>query len=73
MCSFFFFFLRHVFKRLKFLGNKSLSHVATLLFLTFWHGLHSGYLLCFSMEFFIITVERQVPYRHTAGCLDGEQ
>ncbi|KAM8870208.1 lysophospholipid acyltransferase 5 isoform 1-T1 [Spinachia spinachia] len=50
---------RHVFKRLRFLGNKSLSHVATLLFLTFWHGLHSGYLVCFSMEFFIITVERQ--------------
>ncbi|XP_013868920.1 lysophospholipid acyltransferase 5 isoform X1 [Austrofundulus limnaeus] len=51
---------RHVFKRLKFLGNKTLSHVATLLFLTIWHGLHSGYILCFSMEFFIITVERQV-------------
>ncbi|KAJ4923183.1 hypothetical protein JOQ06_022711, partial [Pogonophryne albipinna] len=51
---------RHVFKRLKFLGNKTLSHVTTLLFLTVWHGLHSGYLLCFSMEFFIITVERQL-------------
>ncbi|KAG7475827.1 lysophospholipid acyltransferase 5 [Solea senegalensis] len=50
---------RHVFKRLKFLGNKTLSHVATLLFLTIWHGLHSGYIMCFSMEFFIITVERQ--------------
>uniref|UniRef100_A0A146WAM8 Lysophospholipid acyltransferase 5 n=1 Tax=Fundulus heteroclitus TaxID=8078 RepID=A0A146WAM8_FUNHE len=50
---------RHVFKRLKFLGNKTLSHVATLIFLTIWHGLHSGYILCFSMEFFIITVERQ--------------
>nr|XP_057908983.1 lysophospholipid acyltransferase 5 isoform X1 [Doryrhamphus excisus]XP_057908984.1 lysophospholipid acyltransferase 5 isoform X1 [Doryrhamphus excisus] len=50
---------RHVFKRLKFLGNKMLSHVSTLFFLTIWHGLHSGYILCFSMEFFIITVERQ--------------
>uniref|UniRef100_A0A3P9K595 Lysophospholipid acyltransferase 5 n=1 Tax=Oryzias latipes TaxID=8090 RepID=A0A3P9K595_ORYLA len=50
---------RHVFKRLKFLGNKTLSHVTTLVFLTIWHGLHSGYILCFSMEFFIITVERQ--------------
>uniref|UniRef100_A0A8C5HQW5 Lysophospholipid acyltransferase 5 n=1 Tax=Gouania willdenowi TaxID=441366 RepID=A0A8C5HQW5_GOUWI len=48
---------RHIFKRLKFVGNKTLSHVATLLFLTIWHGLHSGYFLCFSMEFFIITVE----------------
>ncbi|XP_008278415.1 lysophospholipid acyltransferase 5 [Stegastes partitus] len=50
---------RHVFKRLKFLGNKTLSHVTTLFFLTIWHGLHSGYILCFTMEFFIITVERQ--------------
>lgn len=60
--KFFFSFLfsRHVFKRLKFLGNKTLSHVATLVFLAIWHGLHSGYILCFSMEFFIITVERQV-------------
>uniref|UniRef100_A0A8D0ABM7 Lysophospholipid acyltransferase 5 n=1 Tax=Sander lucioperca TaxID=283035 RepID=A0A8D0ABM7_SANLU len=50
---------RNVFKRLKFLGNKTLSHVTTLFFLTIWHGLHSGYILCFSMEFFIVTVERQ--------------
>uniref|UniRef100_A0A7N8XNZ1 Lysophospholipid acyltransferase 5 n=1 Tax=Mastacembelus armatus TaxID=205130 RepID=A0A7N8XNZ1_9TELE len=50
---------RHVFKRLKFLGNKTLSHVTTLFFLTIWHGLHSGYIMCFSMEFLIITVERQ--------------
>uniref|UniRef100_A0A673BMD5 Lysophospholipid acyltransferase 5 n=1 Tax=Sphaeramia orbicularis TaxID=375764 RepID=A0A673BMD5_9TELE len=50
---------RNVFKRLKFVGNKTISHMATLLFLTIWHGLHSGYIICFSMEFFIITVERQ--------------
>lgn len=53
-------FLRHVFKRLRFLGNKNLSHVTTLFFLAVWHGLHSGYALCFSMEFLIIIVERQV-------------
>uniref|UniRef100_A0A3Q3KR76 Lysophospholipid acyltransferase 5 n=1 Tax=Monopterus albus TaxID=43700 RepID=A0A3Q3KR76_MONAL len=50
---------RQVFKRLKFLGNKMLSHVTTLLFLTIWHGLHSGYFMCFFMEFLIITVERR--------------
>lgn len=50
---------RHVFKRLKFLGNKTLSHVTTLFFLAIWHGLHSGYIMCFSMEFFIIVIERQ--------------
>ncbi|KAG9344957.1 hypothetical protein JZ751_009497 [Albula glossodonta] len=50
---------RHVFKRLKFLGNKMASQVATLVFLAIWHGLHSGYILCFSMEFIIVTVEKQ--------------
>lgn len=63
VCFLLILFFRHVFKRLKFLGNKTLSHVTTLFFLTIWHGLHSGYFLCFSMEFFIITVERQVRYR----------
>ncbi|XP_076010823.1 lysophospholipid acyltransferase 5 isoform X2 [Genypterus blacodes] len=50
---------RHVFKRLKFLGNKSVSHVSTLVFLAVWHGLHSGYFMCFFMEFLIVMVERQ--------------
>ncbi|XP_033837541.1 lysophospholipid acyltransferase 5 [Periophthalmus magnuspinnatus] len=50
---------RHVFKRLKFVGNKTVSHVTTLFFLAIWHGLHSGYLMCFSMEFFIVILERQ--------------
>ncbi|XP_036451198.1 LOW QUALITY PROTEIN: lysophospholipid acyltransferase 5 [Colossoma macropomum] len=50
---------RHIFKRLKFLGNKMVSQMATLLFLAIWHGLHSGYILCFSMEFIIVYVERQ--------------
>lgn len=50
---------RNVFKRLKFLGNKKVSHFSTLLFLTLWHGFHSGYFMCFAMEFIIITVEKQ--------------
>ncbi|XP_041961891.1 lysophospholipid acyltransferase 5 [Alosa sapidissima] len=50
---------RHIFKRLKFLGNKMASQMATLVFLAVWHGLHSGYLLCFSMEFIIVNVEKQ--------------
>ncbi|MBN3299688.1 MBOA5 acyltransferase, partial [Amia calva] len=50
---------RHVFKRLRFLGSKMASQAVTLLFLALWHGLHSGYLLCFSLEFIIVTVERQ--------------
>lgn len=55
-----FFDCRHVFKRLKFLGNKLLSQMFTLLFLAIWHGLHSGYLICFSLEFIIVNVEKQV-------------
>ncbi|KAM3872876.1 lysophospholipid acyltransferase 5 [Diretmus argenteus] len=50
---------RHVFKRLRFLGNKMVSQLATLFFLTIWHGLHSGYVICFSLEFIIVNVERQ--------------
>ncbi|KAF5912394.1 hypothetical protein HPG69_004064 [Diceros bicornis minor] len=50
---------RYFFKRLKFLGNKELSHGLSLLFLALWHGLHSGYLVCFQMEFLIVIVERQ--------------
>ncbi|XP_054575302.1 lysophospholipid acyltransferase 5 isoform X3 [Eptesicus fuscus] len=50
---------RYFFKRLKFLGNKVLSQGLSLLFLALWHGLHSGYLICFQMEFLIVIVERQ--------------
>ncbi|XP_004643571.1 lysophospholipid acyltransferase 5 [Octodon degus] len=50
---------RYFFKRLKFLGNKQLSHGLSLLFLALWHGLHSGYLVCFQMEFLIVIVEKQ--------------
>ncbi|XP_075699046.1 lysophospholipid acyltransferase 5 [Rhinoderma darwinii] len=50
---------RYVFKRLRFLGNKAVSQGAALFFLAIWHGLHSGYLVCFSLEFLIVTAERQ--------------
>jgi len=49
---------RYVFKRLKFLGNKSLSHVTTLLFLAIWHGVHVGYFTCFMFEFLVINAEK---------------
>lgn len=38
-----------------------------MLFLALWHGLHSGYLVCFQMEFLIVIVERQVGTPRTAG------
>lgn len=49
----------YFYKRLKFLGNKQVSQGLSLLFLALWHGLHSGYLVCFQMEFLIVIVERQ--------------
>nr|XP_034996528.1 lysophospholipid acyltransferase 5 isoform X2 [Zootoca vivipara] len=51
---------RYIYKRLKFLGNKLLSQGLSLFFLAIWHGLHCGYLVCFQMEFLIVTVERQL-------------
>ncbi|XP_019404426.1 PREDICTED: lysophospholipid acyltransferase 5 [Crocodylus porosus] len=50
---------RYIFKRLKFLGNKLVSQALALFFLAIWHGLHSGYLVCFQMELLIVIVEKQ--------------
>lgn len=52
----------YVFKRLKFLGNRNYSQLGTLLFLAVWHGFHSGYYMCFLMEFIVIICERQVIF-----------
>ncbi|XP_067142730.1 lysophospholipid acyltransferase 5-like [Centruroides vittatus] len=51
---------QYVFKRLRFLGNKLLSQFLTLLFLAVWHGLHSGYYVCFLNEFIVMKMERDV-------------
>lgn len=51
---------QYVFKRLKFLGNKQVSQLAALLFLAVWHGLHSGYYVCFFNEFIVMKFERDV-------------
>lgn len=50
----------YVFKRLKFLNNRHISHGATLLFLAVWHGFHSGYYMCFLMEFIVMNCEKDV-------------
>jgi len=50
---------RYIFKRLKFLGNKTASHLATLVFLALWHGFYSGYYLCFLFEYVCVVAERQ--------------
>lgn len=50
----------YVFKRLKFLNNRHISHGATLLFLAVWHGFHSGYYMCFLMEFIVMNCEKDI-------------
>lgn len=50
----------YVFKRLKFLNNRHISHGATLLFLAVWHGFHSGYYMCFLMEFIVMNFEKEI-------------
>uniref|UniRef100_T1E224 Lysophospholipid acyltransferase 5 n=1 Tax=Psorophora albipes TaxID=869069 RepID=T1E224_9DIPT len=51
----------YVYKRLKFLNNRVLSHLgALLMFLAIWHGFHSGYYMTFFMEFTVIRMEKEV-------------
>lgn len=50
----------YIYKRLKFLGNRHISQLAALSFLAIWHGLHSGYYVCFFLEFIVIYMERDV-------------
>lgn len=51
---------QYVYKRLKFLNNKNISHLATLTFLAVWHGFHPGYYMTFFMEFLLINFEKGV-------------
>ncbi|XP_058054796.1 lysophospholipid acyltransferase 5 [Anopheles bellator] len=50
----------YVYKRLRFLNNRMLSHLGALLFLAVWHGFHSGYYITFLMEFTVIRMEKEV-------------
>lgn len=49
----------YIYKRLKFLGSRSVSQVITLFFLAVWHGLYSGFFLAFINEFLVIKLERE--------------
>lgn len=49
---------RYIFKRLKRFDNKDLSQMVALLFLAIWHGVYSGYFICFINEFFCVGAER---------------
>ncbi|XP_055387820.1 lysophospholipid acyltransferase 5 [Condylostylus longicornis] len=49
----------YVYKRLKFLNNRTISYASALLFLAMWHGFHSGYYMSFLLEYSVITFEKQ--------------
>ena len=49
----------YIYKRLKFLGSRTVSQVITLIFLAVWHGFHSGYYLTFINEFLVVKLERE--------------
>lgn len=51
---------KYVFKRLKFLRSKFLSHLLTLVYLALWHGWKSGYYVTFTIELLIMKTEREV-------------
>ena len=51
---------KYIFKRLKFFGNKTVSQALTLIFLSVWHGIDTGYLATFIMEFLIMKMETEV-------------
>ncbi|XP_054267493.1 lysophospholipid acyltransferase 5-like isoform X1 [Macrosteles quadrilineatus] len=51
---------QYIYKRLKFLGNRYLSQLGVLLFLAVWHGLHSGYYMCFFLEFTCLVMEKDL-------------
>ncbi|XP_053624462.1 lysophospholipid acyltransferase 5-like [Plodia interpunctella] len=50
----------YIYKRLKFLGDRNLSQLLTLLFLAIWHGIRSGYYVTFFNEFIIIYMEKEL-------------
>ncbi|XP_072175070.1 lysophospholipid acyltransferase 5-like [Diadema setosum] len=50
---------RCIYKRCRFLGNRQLSQVITLMFLALWHGIYPGYFHCFMGEMFCINFEEQ--------------
>ncbi|MFH4981782.1 hypothetical protein AB6A40_008491 [Gnathostoma spinigerum] len=51
---------RHIFKRLRWLGDKRISHIVTMTYLAVWHGYHLGYFMIFGLEFFSVLAVSQV-------------
>ncbi|VDK50720.1 unnamed protein product [Anisakis simplex] len=50
----------HIYRRLRWLGNRYLSHVITLTYLAVWHGYHLGYFVIFGFEFASMVAQHQL-------------
>lgn len=50
---------RCIYKRCRFLGNRHMSQLITLMFLAFWHGIFIGYYHCFLCQLFTLVFEEQ--------------
>jgi lysophospholipid acyltransferase 5 len=50
----------HIFRRLRWLGNKYISQAITLFYLAVWHGYHLGYFMLFAYEFACVSAQEQV-------------
>ncbi|VDM43947.1 unnamed protein product [Toxocara canis] len=50
----------HIFKRLRWLGNRNISHLVTLAYLAVWHGYHLGYFILFAFEFSCVLAQDQL-------------
>jgi len=50
---------KYVFKRLRFLNNRNISALSTLMFLAIWHGFAIGYFICFFFEFIYMEAEKR--------------
>ncbi|KAI1713084.1 MBOAT, membrane-bound o-acyltransferase family domain-containing protein [Ditylenchus destructor] len=62
----------HVFRRLKWLGNKYYSQGITLFYLALWHGYHLGYFLLFAVEFACVVAQEMLydVIRKTPGATE---
>ncbi|XP_017107728.2 lysophospholipid acyltransferase 5 [Drosophila bipectinata] len=56
---------QYIYKRLKFLNNRTISYGAALGFLAVWHGYHSGYYMTFLMEYMVVSTEKQIARFYT--------
>ncbi|XP_072036791.1 lysophospholipid acyltransferase 5-like [Amphiura filiformis] len=53
---------KYLYKRLKFLGNRYISQLCTMIFLAMWHGWYVGYYITFAFEMAVINFEQQMTY-----------